>query len=180
MAIEPWKRIRTRALSDNRIFGLHESTSESPETGDQHLFYYIDTADWVNVVPITKQNEIVCIRQFRHGNQSITLEIPGGMVDPGEDPSVSAARECLEETGYRCDRVESLGVLAPNPALFDNFVHTYVAYDVEPSAEIANTATEKTEVELIPMAEVPERLISGEIDHALVVATLWRFLYHNR
>lgn len=177
MAIEKWRRLSSRPLSDNRIFGLFESTTESPETGDSHKFYYIDTADWVNIVPITSDGQLVCIRQFRHGNESITLEIPGGMVDPGEDPAVSAARECFEETGYQCGSVESLGVLAPNPALFNNSVHTFVAHDVVLSGEIANTPTERTEVELVPMQEVPDKLLSGEIDHALVVATLWRYLY---
>ena len=177
MAIETWPRLSSQPLSENRIFTLHESTAESPETGQQHQFYYIETADWVNIVPITKDNELVCIRQFRHGNETITIEIPGGMVDPGEDPAVSAARECLEETGYRCDQVESLGVLSPNPALFDNVLHTFVARDVELTSEIANTSTEKTEVTLLPMDKVPELLMSGQIDHALVVATLWRYLY---
>ena len=180
MAIETWQRLKTRALSENRIFSLHASTAESPETGEKHEFYYIDTADWVNIVPITRNDELVCIRQFRHGNQSITLEIPGGMVDPGEAPGVSAARECLEETGYRCDNVELLGMLTPNPALFDNVLHTYVARDVELVADIANTSTEKTEVTLVPMSEVPSLLVSGEIDHALVVATLWRYLYQTK
>ncbi len=156
---------------------MHEATRESPLTGNSHQFYFIDTADWVNIVPITPDNELVCIRQFRHGNEEITLEIPGGMVDPGEDPAVSAARECLEETGYQCNVVDSLGVLAPNPALFNNSVHTFVARDVTAVADIANTATEHTEVELVPLKEVPHKLVSGEIDHALVVATLWRFLY---
>jgi 8-oxo-dGTP pyrophosphatase MutT (NUDIX family) len=179
MAIDRWHRKSSKALSENRIFSLRESTTESPETGAEHLFYYIETADWVNVVPMTTNNELVCIKQFRHGNETITLEIPGGMVDPGEEPIVSAARECLEETGYRCEQVEPLAVLAPNPALFDNQVHTFVARNVELTREIANSATEKTEVVLVPFADIPALLDSGEIDHALVVATLWRFLYQE-
>ena len=180
MAIKDWPRISTKPLAECRIFDLHEATTVSPESGTQHQFYYIDTADWVNIVPITDNDEVVCIRQFRHGNETITLEIPGGMVDPGEDPAISAARECLEESGYSCDNVESLGVLAPNPAVFNNRVHTYVARNVKLTGQIQNTATEKTEVVLIPLGELPAMLTSGEIDHALVVATLWRFLYLNR
>ena len=180
MAIKKWPRISSRALAECRIFDLYEATTVSPESGNEHQFYYIDTADWVNIVPITENNEVVCIRQYRHGNQAVTLEIPGGMVDPGEDPSVSAARECFEETGYHCDSVESLGVLAPNPALFSNKVHTYVARNVRLAGEIQNTATEKTEVTLIPLADIPGLLTNGEIDHALVVATLWRLLYAER
>lgn len=175
--IQHWNRTSTRTLAECRIFNLHEASTLSPETGKAHQFYYIETADWVNIVPITANNEVVCIRQYRHGNQKVTLEIPGGMVDAGEAPSISAVRECLEETGYQCSKVESLGVLAPNPAIFENRVHTYVARDAQLVSKIQNTATEKTEVELIPFARLPEVLMSGEIDHALVAATLWRLLY---
>lgn len=175
--IKPWPRTSSRILAECRIFNLHESTTTSPETGQEHQFYFIETADWVNIVPITDDNEVVCIKQYRHGNQQITIEIPGGMVDPGEDPAVSAARECLEETGYQCGDVESLGVIAPNPAVFDNRVHTYWARGAKPVSGIQNTATEKTEVILIPLVDIPDFLMRGDIDHALVVATLWRFLY---
>lgn len=175
--IKPWKRKSARKLTDCRVFSVSESTSVCPRTSDEHSFFFIDTADWVNIVPITANNEVVFIRQFRHGSEEITLEIPGGMVDPGEDPSVAAVRECMEESGFHAAEVESLGVLNPNPALFQNKLHTYLATGCEKRGEIANTSTEHTEVELVPMAELPHLLQRGAIDHALVVATLWRMLY---
>ncbi len=175
--IKPWQQVSTSLLAECRIFNLKKSVAVSPKTGNTHDFFFIETADWVNIVPITADNEVVCIRQFRHGSQNITLEIPGGMVDPGEDPAYSAVRECLEETGYEVTQVESLGVLEPNPAIFENRVHTYVARDAKRVSEIQNTSTEETEVVLIPLDEIPARLTNGEIDHALVVATLWRLLY---
>lgn len=178
-SIKPWVRRSSKNIAECRIFNLFESTTEAPDTGTTHQFYFIETADWVNIVPITDNDEVVCIRQFRHGNESITLEIPGGMVDEGEDPAVAAVRECLEETGYECGDVESLGVLAPNPAVFDNEVHTYVARGVRPVADIQNTATERTEVVLVPLKDIQGMLERGEIDHALVVATLWRLLATN-
>ena len=175
--IRPWKRKASRKLVDCRVFTVSESTSISPRTGDDHTFFYLDTADWVNIVPITVDDEVVFVRQFRHGSEEISLEIPGGMVDPGEDPQVAAVRECLEESGYQAGSVESFGVLNPNPALFCNKLHTYVARQVEAIGEIANTSTEHTEVELVPMKDLPGLLQSGAIDHALVAATLWRLLY---
>ena len=162
---------------DCRVFTVSESTSISPRTGNDHKFFYIDTADWVNIVPITADDEVVFVRQFRHGSQEISLEIPGGMVDLGEDPQVAAVRECLEESGYQAGSVESLGVLNPNSALFPNKLHTYVARRVEAIGEIANTSSEHTEVELVPMKDLPGLLQSGAIDHALVAATLWKLLY---
>ena len=175
--VKRWVRRSTRQLADCRIFTLNETTAVSPHTEQEHSFYYLDTADWVNVAPVTSANELVCIRQFRHGSEEITIEIPGGMVDPGEDPREAAARECLEETGFKSDELIPLGVLAPNPALFPNRLHTFVAPNAKRVAEVNNTSTEHTEVQLIPLEQLSEFLVSGEIDHALVVATLWRLLY---
>jgi ADP-ribose pyrophosphatase len=124
---------------------------------------------------------VVMVRQYRHGAQRVTLELPGGIVDPGEDPAEAAARELVEETGYRAARVLSLGSLNPNPALFDNRIHTYLAEEVERVAEIANGPLEETVVELVPVRDVPERVRRGEIDHALVVAALhWWSLARER
>ena len=175
--VEPWVRKELSMIADCRVFSVHESTSVSPKTDKEHSFYVIDSADWVNVVPVTSTNEIVCIRQFRHGSEEISLEIPGGLIDPGEDPIVAAARECMEETGYETGELVSLGVLNPNPAIFPNKLHTFVAPNAKPVASVSNTSTEHTEVHLIPMEQVSELLVSGEIDHALVAATLWRLLY---
>ncbi len=174
--VKPWRRKAVNTLADCRIFTLSESVSVCPRTENEHSFFFIDTADWVNIVPVTTDGDVVFIRQFRHGSQNITLEIPGGMVDPGEDPETAAVRECKEESGYRAGRIESLGVLNPNPALFQNKLHTYLALDCERAGEIANTSTEHTEVELVPMRDLPKLLQEGVIDHALVVATLWRLL----
>lgn len=175
--IKPWKRKDSRQLADCRVFTVHETTSVSPETGEDHNFYYLGTSDWVNVAPVTSANELVCVRQFRHGTEQITLEIPGGMVDPGEDPLNAGARECLEETGFESDPLIPLGILTPNPAIQPNRLFTYLAPNARRVQEIRNESTEQTEVQLIPLAQLEEFLVSGEIDHALVVATLWRLLY---
>lgn len=148
---------------------------ESPITGDSHPFYRIHSPAWVNVVALTEQDELVMVRQFRHGSRVVTLEIPGGLVDPGEAPEVAAARELLEETGFRAGRLTSLGSINPNPALFANRCHMQVAQDCVRVAEIQNSATEETIVELLPLAELHEVLRNGGIDHALVVAALYAF-----
>ncbi len=175
--VKKWPRTSTREIADCRVLTVHETSSVSPLTGDTHHFFVMNTTDWVNIVPVTENDEVVCTRQFRHGSEAITLEIPGGMVDAGEEASVAAARECLEETGYATNQLVPLGVLAPNPALFGNALHTFYAPGAKLAAEIENTATEQTEVQLIPFGQLESMLVNGEIDHALVAATLWRLLY---
>jgi 8-oxo-dGTP pyrophosphatase MutT (NUDIX family) len=178
--ITPWTRVATKVLNDLRIMKVQEVTAISPKTGNEHGFFVLDTVDWVNVLPITPDQEVVFVRQYRHGSDDLSLEIPGGMVDPGEAPIVSAARECLEESGFGASDLKSLGVLNPNPAVFNNQLHTFVAEDVVIEADIQNTATEQTEVVLVPVADLTSYLLDGRIDHALVAATLWRYLYLHR
>ena len=127
------------------------------------------------MVPLTPQGEIVMVRQWRHGARTVTLEIPGGIVDPGETALRAAERELLEETGYRAEQLEHIGVVNPNPALFGNRVDTFLARGARRVAEVANEGHEETSVELVPAGEVPARLRSGEIDHALVIAALHWF-----
>jgi ADP-ribose pyrophosphatase len=148
---------------------------ESPSTGDSHPFYRIESPAWVNVVALTERDELVMVRQWRQGLRAVTLEIPGGLVDPGETPAAAGVRELLEETGFRAGRMTSLGSINPNPALFTNRCHMQVAEGCVRVAEIQNSATEETIVELLPRAALPDLLRSGGIDHALVVAALYAF-----
>ena len=175
----PWRVLADEHLQHCRIFDVHRATMESPTTGDPHAFYRIESPAWVNVVALTTRDELVMVRQFRHGLRAMTLEIPGGIIDPGESPAEAARRELLEETGYRADRLDSLGSINPNPALFANRCHMQVAQSCERVADIANTETEETAVELLPLAVLNDTIRSGGIDHALVVAAffayeLWR------
>ena len=177
--LKPWREIRREPLVDCRIFSVERSVAESPLDGSVHDYYRVVSADWVQIVPVTAAGEVVLVRQYRHGASSFVLEIPGGLIDPGESPAAAAIRECLEETGYRAEEALPLGDLNPNPALHAHRLHAFYAKGVTRAAAIQNTATEQTEVELVPLARIESMLRSGQIDHALVVATLWRFLHDH-
>lgn len=174
--IETWREVRREKVADCQVFEVERSITVSPVDGELRTFHRIQSVDWAQILPVTVDRKVVLVRQYRHGDQRVSIEIPGGMVDPGEDPATAALRECLEETGYRAREAVSLGVVAPNPALLTNRLHTFYAVDVEPERAVQNTGSEVTEVMLVPVAEVEDLLLAGEIDHALVAGTLWRYL----
>ena len=176
----PWELIETEDLHDCRVFRVARSLARSPRTGQEHSFYRIDAEDWVNIVPLTAAGDIVMIRQFRHGSREVTLEIPGGIVDPGETPRAAALRELREETGYAAEMAEPTGMVNPNPALFGNRVYSFVAHDVRRVGAIANAGTEETAVELVSRGELSQLLAEGRITHALVVAALFWFDLRER
>jgi 8-oxo-dGTP pyrophosphatase MutT (NUDIX family) len=169
----PWSVTRVEPLADYRVFSvtaLHSARAGDP---DPSVFYRIDARDWVNVVAVATTGEIVMVRQFRHGAARVTLEIPGGMVDAGETPEAAARRELLEETGYAPQRVTKIGTVNPNPALFANTLHTFLAEGCRAVAPVANDAREETVVELVPRDRVGDAVAAGDVDHALVIAALY-------
>jgi 8-oxo-dGTP pyrophosphatase MutT (NUDIX family) len=174
--LSEWSETARESVADCRIFSVERSIARSPVDGTPHTFHRIRSPDWVQVLPITASGEAVLVRQYRHGPQRMTLEIPGGILDPGEVPATAALRECLEETGYRGRQAISLGVVNPNPALFDNRLHGFFATGVESERSVQNTSTEFTEPVLVPVRELEGLLLDGQIEHALVAATLWRYL----
>jgi ADP-ribose pyrophosphatase len=165
-----WKRERSEQVADCRVFNVRRDISKDPrDAGGTHDFYVIEAPDWINVIPLTSDESVVLIEQYRHGTGEISLEIPGGMVDPGESPEVAAARELLEETGYEASEVVFLGKTRPNPAIQANWIHTFLARDVEHRGEPKNDGTEQTIVRLVPLERIPALIAEGEIDHSLVV-----------
>jgi 8-oxo-dGTP pyrophosphatase MutT (NUDIX family) len=171
----PWTTIERERIQSCRVFDVQRILSRSPRTGRSHEFFGIGASDWVNVIPLTPEGEVVMVRQFRHGAGVVTLETPGGMVDPGERPDEAAARELLEETGYRADSVRSLGSVNPNPALFGNRLHAFLGTNASRVAEVAQGETEETVVELVSPDALRRLVLEGVVDHALVVAALLLF-----
>ena len=186
----PWTLLRQRSGHDYRIFRTRTLEVADPRVapgaagpGDParpgaYVRTVIDAPDWVNVVPVTSSGQVVLVRQFRFGTWANSLEIPGGMLDPGEGPAEAAARELEEETGYRAGRVLALGSSHPNPALFSNRLHSFLALDCEQVHQGRPEAAEDLEVVLLGRDELRRAVLAGEVTHALVRAALlyesWR------
>jgi ADP-ribose pyrophosphatase len=174
--IKPWKCIRSQPTQSFRVFSIRTDTSISPRTGMEHDFYIIESRDWINVIPLTADHRVVMIRQYRHGSREVTLEIPGGLIDPGDTPEKAAARELLEETGYEAEEYVQIGVVNPNPALFNNRCYTFIARNVQKIRAPMPDQTEDIEVVLMPISDIQELISKGEIDHAMVItAFYWYF-----
>jgi 8-oxo-dGTP pyrophosphatase MutT (NUDIX family) len=161
-----WRELSREHLQDCRVFSVSRTLAEAPDGRSRHPFFRIDSTDWVNVIPLTADGDVVMVRQYRHGAREVTLEIPGGMIDAGESPA---------QAGYRSERIEALGSVNPNPALFGNRLHAFVAHGAERVAEIDNDEREETLVEVVPRSRLPELLRAGRIDHALVLAAFLFF-----
>jgi ADP-ribose pyrophosphatase len=171
----PWDTLEDEPIQDCRVFSVRRIRARSPRTGDAHDFFAIDSSDWVNVVAITPDERVVMVRQYRHGARQLTLETPGGMVDPGETPADAAARELLEETGYAAAEIVPLGAVNPNPALFRNRLHGFLARGAQRVRDVRHDSTEETHVELVPLAELREEVRAGRVDHALVIAVAYLY-----
>lgn len=167
--VKPWQRIASRQGASFRVFSVRTDRSISPRTGKEHDFYIIESQDWVNVIPLTSDQQVVMIRQYRHGAMGVTLEIPGGLIDAGDSPAEAASRELREETGYEGERLSLLGRVNPNPALFSNRCYTFLAENVRQVSIATPDQTEDIEVVLLPLADIPQLIREGQIDHAIVI-----------
>ena len=177
--IKPWKRIRSLPAQSFRVFSIRADTTVSPRTGMEHDFYVIETRDWINIIPLTDDNKVIMIRQYRHGSREVTLEIPGGLVDPGDTPKRAAVRELLEETGYQANKWLKIGVVNPNPALFNNRCYTFLAQNIKKVTDPTPDQTEDIEVVLIPLKRIRELILKGEIHHAMVITAFAHYFLRH-
>ena len=166
----PWITLSTETLGAYPIFELSRSLQRSPLSGREHSFFRLDCPDWVNVIAVTDDGRMVLVEQYRHGTDDMTIEIPGGAVDPGEDPAVSAARELEEETGYLASELIEIGTVEPNPAFLSNRCWTYLALGCRADGETHFDPSEEIEVSLAPLKDFARLIDDGTITHSLVIA----------
>ena len=169
--VRRWKTVASERVYATPIFDLHRHERSHPRRG-QRNFYVLEAPAWINIIPLTAAREVVMIRQYRHGIEDFTLEIPGGMVDPDDaSPLEAARREMREETGFDSERVVEIGRVHPNPAIQPNYCYSFVARDVHKVTRRRKLdSAEEIEVVTVPLTEIKNLIVSGAITHALVIA----------
>jgi ADP-ribose pyrophosphatase len=164
-----------RTLISTRVLELKSERFRHPVRGTEKDFVVIHAPDWVNVVALTAERRVVLVRQFRFGVNALSLEIPGGVIEAGEDPVAAGMRELSEETGYTGGRVRLLGSVNPNPAIQDNRCHFVLVEDAVLTNPLKWDDDEEIQVTTAPVAETLALARSGGITHSLSVAALMLF-----
>jgi 8-oxo-dGTP pyrophosphatase MutT (NUDIX family) len=172
----PWTVHSTEPGPDLLVARARFDVVENPRTGKRLRRLVLEAPSWCNIVALTPEGRLVVVRQFRFGTGTVTTEIPGGVVDQGEEPKETARRELREETGYTAERWSYLGAVEPNPAFLSNVCHHYLAEDVRRTHDLELDPGEDIAVDTLELEEVRAQIASGKIRHSLVISALARIL----
>lgn len=170
-----WEKGAIRSLAATRIFDVQGVSFRHPVRGTEREFVVIAAPDWVNVVALTTDHRLVLVNQFRYGTDAFSWEVPGGVIDLGEDPVAAGVRELREETGYTGKSARLLGTVRPNPAIMNNRCHLVLVEGAERTERQDWDPDEELEVAVLPVDEVYAWAHSGRITHALVLNALFLF-----
>lgn len=174
--IRPWQKIGSKPLGDFRIFTLRSDRAVSPRNGTEHEFFVIDCVNWVNVIAATPDDQLVMVEQYRHGTNTVELEIPGGMMDTEDTtPAITGARELREETGYEGENARLIGRIFPNPAIQSNSCFTVLIENCRLRHPVEFDHGEDIVTRLVPARDIPRLVAEGRIQHSLVVVALCYF-----
>jgi ADP-ribose pyrophosphatase len=170
-----WKKLGARTVARTRIFDVQSVDYQHPQRARPQDFFVLSAPDWVNVIALTTDRQFVLVRQFRFGTDDFSVEIPGGVMEAGEDAVAAARRELLEETGFTGTRARLLGSVHPNPAMQSNRCHLVLVEEAQRSAKPDWDPDEELEIMTKPVDEVYALAHRGGITHALVLDALLLF-----
>lgn len=171
-AVDGWVVEEENVLLKTSVATIKSGPVKCCRSGRVKEFFLFDFPDWVNVVAVTPDKQLVMIRQFRYGSRRSEIEIPGGMIDPGEDPVTAACRELQEETGYVGSDPVIIGKVCPNPAIQRNVCYTVLVREARKTASRTFDDMEDIESFLLSHEEVEIRIKNGTINHGLVLNAL--------
>jgi 8-oxo-dGTP pyrophosphatase MutT (NUDIX family) len=172
-----WTLLKSLPHSEHRILRVRHDYYRFELTGAERDFVVLEFPDWVNIIPITDDGQVVLIKQYRHGISASTWEVPGGVIDAGEEPLAAAIRELKEETGYAAANVRLLGRVSPNPAIQGNWSYSYLAEGCKLTGSRNLDPFEDIEVKLFSLDDIPELIRREEICNSMVInAFAWMWM----
>jgi ADP-ribose pyrophosphatase len=173
---KPWLKLGSQAAGDYGIFRIRKDRAVSPRTHREHDFIVIESSNWVNVVAVTPEQQVVLVEQYRHSSNTVELEIPGGIIDPQDaSPVAAAVRELREETGYEGSNPRLIGTVFPNPAIMSNTCFTVLVENCRCIHPVQFDHGEDITTHLVPVSDIPKLVAGGKIRHCIVVAALYYF-----
>jgi len=172
--LKKWKLLKSTIIVNNQWCKVRQDEIELP-TGKIIDDYFVSIRPEVALIlPVTSNQEIILVRQYRHGASEILLELPAGTFNPEkESPEAAAIRELKEETGYIAEQVTPLLMLYDNPVKDTNKIHLFIAEDVTKTGQQELDITEEIEVVLVPIEAVMAKIVAGEISVAGTVAAIF-------
>lgn len=172
-----WKTGEKKLITHTPVFDVYTQPEES-STGIKGDYIAVDAPDWVMTIPVI-DDKFLLVKQWRHAEGRLTVEFPGGVADRGEDPMVTAGRELLEETGYKPGKIIKLGSVSPNPALFMNHLHVFLADELEYTGKQSLDEDELLEFMTLPIKDVINDYGNEEYTHALMGVALALYMRHT-
>ena len=171
-----WTTVETKPLLHTLVFDVVEQ-KEVSGTGLEGNYVAVAAPDWVVVIAVYRE-QFVMVRQWRHAEENLTWEFPGGVCNAGEDPEETAKRELLEETGFRAGKITKLGRVSANPALFKNHFTAFLAEELVPTGEQHLDSDELLNYTLMPKERVIASFGSPEFSHAFMGTALAFYFRH--
>lgn len=177
-----WRIVKDKKLVETPIFDLQEKHLDAPGQSVDHPFYVLNAPDWINIIALTDEDpeNIVLVEQYRAGINEATLELPGGMIDEGENALTAAKRELKEETGFESELWTSLGSVSSNPAILSNRTHLFLAEKCVKTTEQNTDGSEDIAVHLTDMDHFLSLTAEGTVHHAIVVAAVGKYLLSQK
>ena len=174
--VTTWPLTNEESVLKTPVFEVRRHWFVSPKDGRDKPFTILNCPDWVQVLAFTPDRRVLMVRQFRHGTRQVSLELPGGVIEPGQTPEEAARRELREETGYAADDFRQVAAFRPNPAIQDNTAYVFTAENARLAGPTEFDENEDLDLVLVPAEALRSLVLAGTVDHVIMAAAI---LFHG-